>query len=130
MAPRLLSILSQVQNALIEQGVAGAQHPIQRSVSYHKGLARMMLEAGGSISLQTYSLADGQTCVKASLMLPGRTDAVIHSIYPRGPTHDWRASAEGIALAWVAATQGAIPNQADVISRDEIGAERLATVVG
>lgn len=90
----------------------------------------MMLEAGGSISLQTYSLADGQTCVKASLMLPGRTDAVIHSIYPRGSTHDWRASAEGIALAWVAATQGAIPNQADVISRDEIGAERLATVVG
>ncbi|HRP04750.1 MAG TPA: hypothetical protein PLV87_07555 [Opitutaceae bacterium] len=88
----------------------------------------MVFEAGGSISLQAYSLAAGQVCVKAALVLPGQTDAVIHSIYPHGRSHDWRASAEGIALAWVAATQGALPNQADVIARDGLRAEPLATV--
>ncbi len=89
----------------------------------------MLFEDGGSISLQSYSLASGQICVKAALVWPGQPDAVIHSIYPQGRSHDWRASAEGIALAWLAGTQGALPNQTRGIAREEIGVEPLATVV-
>ncbi len=128
MAPRLLSLLSQVQHALIEQGVASAGNPVQRSVSYHKGLARMVLEGAGSISLQSYTLADGQVCVRAALMWAGQPDTVMHSIYPHGRSHDWRASAEGIALAWLAGNQGALPNQTRNIARVAMGAEPLATV--
>ncbi len=109
MAPRLLSFLSQIQTALTEHGVAIASQPVQRSVSYHKGLARIVFNDGGAISLQNFILADGQMCVKAALLWAGCMDPVIHAIYPHGDAHDWRASAESIAMAWAAGPQSALP---------------------
>lgn len=109
MAPRLLSFLSQIQTALTEQGAATASQPSQRSVSYHKGLARIVFNDGGSISLQNFVLADGQMCIKAALLWAGHAEPVIHAIYPRGRAHDWQASAESVALLWVTGPQAALP---------------------
>lgn len=128
MAPRLLSLLSLVQSALIEQGVALDRQSVQRSVSYHKGLARMSFEDGGSISLQSFTMADGQICVKAALMRAGQADALIHAIYPHRADHDWRESAESIALAWVAGSVAALPMQPNGAERAAVAAEPLVAV--
>lgn len=109
MAPRLLSLLSKIETALTEQGASIVARPMQRSVSYHKGLARLTFADGGAIALQSFSLADGQICVKAALSWAGREGHVIHAIYPHSETHDWAASAEGVALAWMSGPASALP---------------------
>lgn len=109
MAPRLLSLLSYIQNALIDQGSPVATEPVQRSVSYYKGLARLVFGDGGTITLQNFTLADGQICVKAALLWAGAEDPVIHAIYPHGDTHDWKSSAENVAVAWMAGPRSALP---------------------
>jgi hypothetical protein len=54
MAPRLLSLLSKIETALTEQGASIVARPMQRSVSYHKGLARLAFADGGAIALQSF----------------------------------------------------------------------------
>jgi len=108
MAPRLLSLLSFIQASLVEHGATVASQPVQRSVSYHKGLARLTFTDGGTIALQNFSLADGQICVKAALFWAGREEPVIHAIYPHGDSHDWKASADSVALAWTAGPESAL----------------------
>ncbi|MFO1450520.1 MAG: hypothetical protein U1F61_20340 [Opitutaceae bacterium] len=109
MAPRLLSLLSKIETALIEQGATIVARPMQRSVSYHKGLARLAFADGGAIALQSFTLADGQICVKAALSWAGTEGSVIHAIYPHSDSHDWSASAEGVALAWMSGPASALP---------------------
>lgn len=126
MAPRLLSFLSKIETALIEQGCASASSRVQRSVSYHKGLARLSFADGGSISLQSFTLADGQVCLKAALLWPGRDEAVVHAIYPHGDQHDWKASAEAVASVWMSGPESALPMRAaDAAPR---GLDRLVAV--
>jgi len=109
MAPRLLSFLSKIETALIEQGSTIVAKPMQRCVSYQKGLARLSFADGGAISLQNFTLADGQICVKASLTWAGREGQVVHAIYPHADSHDWAMSAEGVALAWMSGPASALP---------------------
>ncbi|HRE06473.1 MAG TPA: hypothetical protein PKX00_12740 [Opitutaceae bacterium] len=126
MAPRLLSLLSKIETALTEQGASIVARPMQRSVSYHKGLARLAFADGGAIALQSFSLADGQICVKAALSWAGREGQVIHAIYPHSETHDWVASAEGVALAWMSGPASALPlPQSNAVSAS---LDRLASV--
>jgi hypothetical protein len=126
MAPRLLSLLSKIETALTEQGASIVARPMQRSVSYHKGLARLAFADGGAIALQSFSLADGQICVKAALSWAGREGQVIHAIYPHSETHDWAASAESVALAWMSGPASALPlPQSNAVSAS---LDRLASV--
>jgi len=102
MAPRLLTFLAYIENALANQGSRAVASPVARSVNFHKGLARMTFSDGsGSIHLQNFTLADGQICVRAVLSWAGRTDTGIHSVYPR-ESFDWLAAADQLATAWLA----------------------------
>jgi hypothetical protein len=102
MAPRLLTILTQIETALVNQGSVSVSTPPSRSVSFHKGLARMVFADGsGSIVLQNFVLADGQICIRANFSWRGSNDAGTTSVYPR-EGFDWLAAADQIAVAWMA----------------------------
>ena len=78
-------------------------------VNYHHGLARMTLtapigadpkQARGAIFLQSYTLADGTFCFKASLNWHGSDSFPVISIFTK-PGLDWQAEAQRIASAWL-----------------------------
>jgi hypothetical protein len=77
-----------------------------RMVNYHKGLARMVIDGGGVIHLQNFSLADGQICLKAALYWPNCETPVAHAIYPQ-ENFDWRSTAAKIAEIWLAGPEAA-----------------------
>lgn len=102
-SPRLLSFLTLVENALIDEGCAGLQQPAVRSVNFHKNLARMAFADGsGAILLQTFVLADGESCVKASVTWAGADAVVTESVFPKGNVFDWQSAASRVARAWMA----------------------------
>jgi hypothetical protein len=101
MAPRLLSFLTLIEKALVNQASPAVSTSAQRAVNFHKGLARMVFSDGtGSIQLQTFVLADGETCIKAALSWTGANAVVHEAIYPQG-NFDWYSAAEKIAQVWV-----------------------------
>jgi hypothetical protein len=102
MAPRLLTFLGMIETALVNQGARAVAAPPQRSISFHKGMARMNFTDGsGCIVLQNFTLADGQICVKALFLAENGTQNGTHSIYPR-EGFDWISAADQVAVAWVA----------------------------
>lgn len=131
MSTRLLSFMSAVESALINQGWAGVNIPPQRAVNFQKGIARMVFEDGsGNITLQSFTLADGQICLRAQYTWAPSSATASTSIYPTGEDYNWTAAAEKIADGWVhgiaaAAAQAA---QANRPSRRETqsGLEQLA----
>jgi hypothetical protein len=109
---RLLSFLNDIETALKQQAAAnpGPAWEVTRMVNYHQNLARMMLTPaggvennprGGAILLQSFLLADGSICVKASLAWEGSTTQPVLSVYAK-PHVDWPAEATRIASAWLA----------------------------
>ncbi|MFT3868639.1 MAG: hypothetical protein QM715_09080 [Nibricoccus sp.] len=102
MAPRLLTLLSLIETALVNQGSTAVAKPPARSVSFHKAMARMNFSDGsGSIMLQNFTLADGQICVRATFAWAESTASGSHAIYPR-EKFDWLTAADEIAGAWMA----------------------------
>lgn len=113
MNTRLLSFLSDFENALLADDPApgdGGSWQSARAVNYHLGLARLTLkvalpsgqiEARGTVLIQSYSLADGTLCLKASLSWEGRDQAVQRSIYSK-PGVDWKREARKVAAEWMA----------------------------
>lgn len=112
MATRLLSSLTQIEQALFKESAAnnGPIWDVTRMVNYHHGLARMTLtppsgaepmQARGAIFLQSYGLADGTLCFKASLNWQGSDSFPVISIFTK-PGLDWQAEAAKIAAAWLA----------------------------
>jgi hypothetical protein len=102
MAPRLLTLLAQIEKALAIQGSQAVASPVSRSVNFHKGLARITFSDGsGSIHLQNFTLADGQICVRAVFSWQGSADTGTLSVYPR-EAFDWQAAADQLAAAWLA----------------------------
>lgn len=120
MTTRLLSLLTSVERCLIDQGAQVLAKPAQRSVNYHKGLARLAFADGGAVSLQSFTLADGQICVKAALTWPQSDATVIHAIYPHDHGHDWEASADAIATVWMAGPASMIPTVAGASGLDRL----------
>lgn len=106
-ATRLLSFLSLVQNVLANEGAPEAGGTVLRTVNYHKGLARMTLGDKGSIALQSYTLADGQICVKVGLNWAAASTPGSDAIYPR-ENFDWLGAAHRIAQAWLAGPQATL----------------------
>lgn len=111
MATRLLSFLNDIEKALIKESASsmGPTWDSARMVSYHQGLARMVLTTprdaenpapGGTIFLQTFVLADGSPCLKATLGWDGTEATAVVSVYSR-PQVDWPAEAALIASGWL-----------------------------
>ena len=91
-------------------------------VNFHHGLARLTLKprtaelgiaAGGSIFLQSFSLADGSLCLKASLGWSGSEALPVLAVYST-PTLNWKVEASRIATAWLAGP----PAQATIVHAD------------
>jgi hypothetical protein len=100
MATRLLSLLTIIENVLRNEGAFALDGPIERTVNFHKGLARMNLSGKGAVALQSYTLADGQICVKALLSWTGSAETGATSIYP-DDGFDWFGAAQKIAQIWI-----------------------------
>lgn len=114
MAPRLLTLLTQIENALSSQGSRAVASAATRSVNFHKGLARMNFSDGsGSILLQNFTLADGQICVRAVFSWEGSATTATQSVYPR-ESFDWLAAADQLATAWLAGQNAMSPAAAEI----------------
>jgi hypothetical protein len=135
MATRLLSSLTQIEQALLKQSAAdnGPAWEVTRMVNYHHGLARMTLnppanaeptQARGAIFLQSYMLADGTLCFKVSLNWQGSDSFPVISIFTK-PGLDWQAEAARIASAWLA---GPAPSVAPLAFAEETLSPLVAAV--
>ena len=111
MATRLLSFLNDIELALIKQSAASGQSWVtSRMVNYHHGLARLTMtpsassdpaQIRGAIFIQSFELADGSHCSKASLNWQGIDSFPVLAVYAK-PGTDWQAEASRIAGAWLA----------------------------
>jgi len=108
----LLFSLTQIENALQKELAAQNLPPctVTRLVNYHQRVARITLtpppEAdpslrAGSIFLQTFSLADGSMCIKASLAWRGSEAFPAFPLYG-APDRNWSAEYALIAARWLA----------------------------
>jgi hypothetical protein len=112
LATRLLSLLTLIENVMKNEGAPGLGDVVERAVNFHKGLARMGFPGKGTVALQSYTLADGQICVKAVLSWSGCSETATTSIYPHD-SFDWFAAAQKIAQIWIAGpAAGRGPGQA------------------
>ncbi len=137
MATRLLSSLTQIEQALLKESASnnGPSWEVTRMVNYHHGLARMTLtppagadstQVRGAIFLQSYMLADGTLCFKASLNWQGSDAFPVISIFTK-PGLDWQTESTRIASAWLAGP----PASADApMSFAEEHLSPLATAAG
>lgn len=117
MATRLLSFLNDVEQALIKQSASSGQSWVStRMVNYHHGLARLTMtpaagsdpaQIRGAIFIQSFELADGSHCSKASLNWQGIDSFPVLAVYAK-PGTDWQAEAARIASAWLAGTAPSI----------------------
>ncbi len=109
---RLLTFLSDIERALIAESpvVDGGAWETQRMVNFHFGLARLTLAArpgaedlpvtGGSILVQSFELADGSLCLKASLNWKDSEASPVISVYST-PNSNWKLEASRIASGWL-----------------------------
>ncbi len=105
-ATRLLSLLTLIEKVLMNELDPPLAGPVDRTVNFHKGLARIGLCDRGAVLLHSYTLADGQICVKAVVTWAGKQESATMSIYP-GENFDWFTAAQKIAQGWIAGAQGA-----------------------
>ena len=108
---RLLSFISDIEKALIAESpvVDGGAWESSRMVNFHHGLARLTLNArpgvelattGGTIFVQSFVLADGSLCLKASLNWKGSDALPVVSVYST-PSTNWKLEASRIAMTWI-----------------------------
>lgn len=108
---RLLSFLSDIERALQAESPAaeGGAWETTRMVNFHHGLARLTVTPrpgtelpcnGGTVFLQSFSLADGSVCLKASLNWKGSTALPVIAVYST-PKLNWKLEASRIASAWL-----------------------------
>jgi hypothetical protein len=108
---RLLSFLTEIERALAAASLGGARGAwdTSRMLNFHYGMGRLTLRPranpdhaaiSGNIFVQTFSLADGSPCLKASLGWDGSEALPVIAIYST-PTLNWRQEAVRIANAWL-----------------------------
>jgi hypothetical protein len=111
MAPRLLSLLTDIERALLANAPApdGGTWDTLRLVNFRQGLARLTLairspsrvtSAAGSILIQGFSLADGSFCLKANLTWQGSENSTVYAVYSK-PGTNWPLEAGQIADKWL-----------------------------
>lgn len=108
---RLLSFLTEIEKALLAESpmVEGGAWNLTRMVNFHSHLARLSLTGrpgaelpvtGGTIFLQSFALADGSLCLKATL---NWRDSEAQSVIPvyAVPSLNWKLAASSIAMAFL-----------------------------
>ncbi len=122
MSNRLLSLLSEIERALIANDPDGCSWDTMRLINYQQGLARMTLAVKspaqdpaprGAILLQNFTLADGSQCLKANLSWQGTENTSVYAIYAK-PAINWTLEASQIALKWLDGQPAAVAAPADV----------------
>lgn len=58
-------------------------------------------DGSGSITLQNFTLADGEICVRAEYFWTGSNALGSFSIYPKAENFDWQGAAARIADGWM-----------------------------
>jgi hypothetical protein len=103
MPPRLLSFLSAVEHALVANAYSGVDQRPERFVNYQKGIARMTFRDGsGSLTLQNFTLADGQICIKAEFSWSKSQLFGSQSVFPTMEDFNWPLAASKVADGWLA----------------------------
>ena len=108
---RLLSFLTDIEKSLVAESPAvdGGAWETTRMINFHQGLARLTLTArpgaelpveGGTIFLQSFALADGSLCLKASLNWKGSDAFSVIAVYST-PALNWKLEASRIASVWL-----------------------------
>jgi hypothetical protein len=112
MQTRLLAFLAESEDAiraLRPEPRTGAVWETSRTVNYTLGLARMVFGARegsgefsqlGSVLLQSFELADGSLCLRASLGWKDSETEISHPIYEK-PELEWNREAGRLAEAWL-----------------------------
>ena len=113
MTQRLLSLLTLLENSLRQTDIV-ATHPLRatRSVSYQSGLARLVLEQPdgtrwGAAEIQSYRLANGESCIKVALSANGSGHGRNVALFPREDC-DWAGEAHKLAEAWLNEVMAAV----------------------
>ena len=103
MTSRLLSLLAAIEYAMKLNESPAVERPPERFVSYTKGIARATFcDGSGSICLHSFTLADGQVCVKAEFNWNKPRAVGTCAVYPNKENFDWQRASERIAEAWLA----------------------------
>ncbi len=108
---RLLSFISEIERALLAESpvVEGGAWESTRMVNFHSHLARLSLVArptaelpiaGGGIFLQSFALADGSLCLKATLTWRDSEAQTVIPVYDV-PGLNWKLAASRIAGAFL-----------------------------
>lgn len=108
---RLLSFLSEIERALLAESpvVDGGAWETTRMVNFHAQLARLSLTAraaaelpvsGGTIFLQSFALADGSLCLKATLNWRDSEAQPVIPVYAV-PGLNWKLAASRIASTFL-----------------------------
>lgn len=112
MQTRLLGFLVEIERAVRAerpQPMAAAEWETARSVNYGLGLARLTLGARtstgelhalGGILLQSFRLADGMVCLRATLTWQDSGSELSHPIYAK-PLLNWDSEASRLASTWM-----------------------------
>lgn len=111
MSQRLLSLLTIIEAAL-RKNDPNATHAMEatRTVNFQNGLCRLVLtdstgsHTRGSFDVQSYLLADGETCVKVALAWGEAPAKTIISLFPK-KGYDWDEEASKIARVWLTGAQ-------------------------
>jgi hypothetical protein len=110
---RLLSFLSDLERAIVADDPQPGGDGVwsgTRIVNYHLGLARLSLQVRpatgtaqhrGVVALQSYALADGTPCLKATLGWAGHEVTRVLPVFTK-PGLDWTSEARKIAANWLA----------------------------
>jgi len=107
---RLLSFLNDFEQALAADDPSpddGSWY-CERNANYHLGLARLTLRVRhgsesskprGAVLVQSYKLADGSQCLKATLSWAGADAPAAYSVYDQ-PTTSWKSEARRMSAVW------------------------------
>lgn len=113
MQPRLLAFLADTESTIRAERPepsSDSSWEMSRSVNYTLGIARLTLgtksssgerSSEGSILLQSYKLADGTICLRATVTWKDPSIETIHPIFAK-PELRWSVEAELLASVWLA----------------------------
>jgi hypothetical protein len=133
---RLLSFISDFEQALAADDPSpnDGSWSCERHANYHLGLARLVLkvrtgtdapQSRGAVLIQSFRLADGSQCIKATLSWTGSDVDDVHSVYDL-PSLNWKSEARRLAALW----QAGPPPAARVESLPESASESSLAATG
>lgn len=101
MTSRILWLLNLMENSLRDRECPAVEKTPLRMVSFHRGIGRLsFVDGSGEVLVQSFTLADGQLCMKLQLRWAGSEHVSTHSLYPQG-NFQWDEAVGVVADAWM-----------------------------